>query len=58
MKKGKNLQLIIIGLLVNSGSLIVSHYWKMPDLMSGFLMGTGISLLILSLLRQRFRPNC
>lgn len=58
MKKGKSLQLIVIGLLIITGSQIVGHYFKMPDLVSGILMGTGIGLMIFSLLRQKLRPNC
>ena len=58
MKKGKNLLLIVIALLIISSSQIVGHYLKMPDLVSGILMGAGIGLMIFSLLRQKLRPNC
>ena len=58
MKKGKNLLLIVIGLLIISSSQIVGHYLKISDLVSGILMGAGIGLMIFSLLRQKLRPNC
>jgi len=58
MKKGKNLLLIVIGLLIISSSQIAGHYLKIPDLVSGILMGAGIGLMIFSLLRQKLRPNC
>ncbi len=57
MEKSKNLQLIVIGLLTISSSQVVEHFLKMPDLVSGILMGIGIGIMILSLLRQKLRPN-
>lgn len=40
--------LLVIGILVSSASLLISHYYAMPDLMYGTIVGIGLGLMLLS----------
>jgi hypothetical protein len=54
--KGKNLVLLIIGILLMSMSFIISHYIALPDFTDGLIKGVAIGLMIVSLvftLKQR-----
>ncbi len=53
MKKKGNLILLYIGLFFNSVVLILSHYTKLPDFVMGCLMGIGIGIMLLFLIRRR-----
>jgi len=58
MERQQKRMLLIIGLLINSLTLIISHFTKMPDLMPGSLMGIGIGIIILSFKYKRQKPSC
>ena len=59
MNRKRNFQVIAIaiGLLFNSGVFMASHFLKMPDFLTGALIGTGIGIMLLPFLLQRLRPN-
>ncbi|SFQ45544.1 hypothetical protein SAMN04515674_12019 [Pseudarcicella hirudinis] len=50
--------LLFIGLLIISATFIISYYSEISDFTDGILKGTGIGLILLALLPQRFRPGC
>ncbi|MDQ2864465.1 MAG: hypothetical protein M3R50_12635 [Bacteroidota bacterium] len=58
MNKKLNMALISIGLFIISGTLLAQHLTKMPDILTGLLMGMGIGVMLLALLRKKLRPNC
>lgn len=58
MKKNKKRIFLFIGLLISSFSQIASHFIKMPDFVSGLLMGIGIGLMLLAFIRQKPKPAC
>ncbi|SRX54369.1 hypothetical protein AEQU1_01378 [Aequorivita sp. CIP111184] len=53
MKKKGNLILLSIGLLFNAAVLLLSHYTKLPDFVMGSLMGIGIGIMLLFVIRRR-----
>ncbi len=57
MKKENKIIFIVIGLFIMSGSQIVGHYYKMPDLLSGILMGVGLGIMILSFIRRKIHTE-
>lgn len=58
MNKKKNLIITTaIGLSINSAALMVHHFIQIPDFIMGVLMGVGIGIMLLPLLRQKLRPN-
>lgn len=58
MKKNQRSLFLVVGLLVSSISQIVSHFIKMPDFVSGSMMGIGIGIMLLAFIRQKRRPVC
>lgn len=50
-----SLLLVSIGLLWISGVLILSRYASLPDIADGFLMGIGIGIMILALIKRYSR---
>jgi hypothetical protein len=50
--------LLISGLLTVSLAQVISHFFTLPDFASGLLMGIGLGLLLLSLLKPNApRPD-
>lgn len=47
--------LMVIGVLVISITLIITHYLKLSDFAQGVFMGIGLGLLFLSLKFGRFK---
>ncbi len=44
--------LLVTGLLMNTATQIITHYYTLPDFVSGLLSGAGIGVMLLSLLRS------
>ena len=57
MKNNKTSILLPIGLLISSASQIVSHLTHLPDFVSGSLMGVGIGVMLLALIRPTHTPS-
>ena len=57
MKRTRKNLLLPLGLLVGSAAQVVRHYTAIPDLASGALLGIGIGLLLLSLLKAKPTPG-
>ncbi len=57
MKKNKTSVLLPIGLLISSASQIVAHLTHLPDLVSGSLMGVGIGVMLLAIIRPTRTPT-
>ncbi len=53
MKTNQGKILIASGLLIVSASQIVAHYTKLPDFISGSIVGIGIGLMIVSFLKDK-----
>jgi hypothetical protein len=45
--------LLVIGLLLTSLTSIVNHYFPMPDVVKGFLMGLGLMIEVIALVRMQ-----
>ncbi|ASU33513.1 hypothetical protein MuYL_1615 [Mucilaginibacter xinganensis] len=45
--------IVAIGLLLLSASLVLKHYFVLPDFADGFLKGTGIGVLLLALVKKQ-----
>lgn len=58
MKRYQSSILLFAGLMISSTSQIVSHFIKMPDFISGSLMGIGIGVMLLSFIRQKPKTSC
>jgi len=58
MNKTPNMLWISIGLFIISGTVAVKHFFEMPDILAGILMGIGIGVMLLALLQKKLRPNC
>jgi len=58
MKKNQTSIFLFVGLLTSSISQIASHFTKMPDFVSGILMGIGIGIMLLAFIRQKRNPIC
>ena len=58
MKKNQTSIFLFVGLLISSISQIASHFTKMPDFVSGILMGIGIGIMLLAFIRQKRNPIC
>lgn len=61
MKNKKNSQLKAIGSLVLSVGLLAKSFGppgKLSELLTAFVIGIGIGIVIFSTLRQKLRPNC
>lgn len=56
MKKKQRIIFLVFGLLIISISQIASHFTKMPDFVSGLLMGIGIGVMLLAFIRQKRNP--
>lgn len=56
-KFGKRFVLIPIGLFFISGTLAVSQFAQLPDLLRGLLFGTGIGLMVLPFIYRKIKPS-
>jgi hypothetical protein len=56
-KFAKPFVLIPIGLFLLSGTLAVSQFAQLPDLVRGLLFGTGIGLMLLPFLYRKIKPS-
>ncbi len=45
--------MLLVGLLLISASLILSHFVTMPDFVDGALKGVGIGIIFLSLIKSK-----
>lgn len=57
MKKHQTNILLAIGLIISSVAQIISHFNKLPDLVSGSLIGVGIGFMLVVLIINTMRPN-
>lgn len=55
-KFGKRFVLIPIGLFLIAGTLILTQFLPVPDLVSGLLFGTAIGLMVLPFLYRKIKP--
>jgi len=53
MKKNQRSIFLFVGLMISSVSQIASHFTKMPDFISGSLIGIGIGIMLLAFIRQK-----
>ena len=53
--KRKALILLSIGMFIIATSQVFSHYFELPDLVNGSLIGIGIGLLLTSLIFGNFK---
>lgn len=51
----KALKIIAVGLLVMVLTQIISHYFEIPDILYGFLMGSSLGLMILGLIKRKIK---
>lgn len=62
MKKSKlsriQTLLLVIGLLMNSVTQIIMHYYNLPDVVSGLLLGVGIGVILSALLWKKRKDSC
>ena len=58
-KFGKSFMLIPIGLFLLSGTMAITHFKIIPDIVSGLLfgIGIGIALMVLPFIFKRIRPT-
>ncbi len=56
-KFGKSFMLIPIGLFLLSGTMAITHFKIIPDIVSGLLFGIGIALMVLPFIFKRIRPT-
>ena len=57
-KKFPGVIFISIGLMINSFVLLLSHFIKMPDFLTGSLIGLGIGIMLLSLIKSKNKAAC
>jgi len=58
MKKDQRSIFLFFGLLITSISQIASHFTKIPDFVSGLIMGIGIGALLLAFIRKKENSAC
>jgi hypothetical protein len=58
MKKNNRSIFLFIGLLIISVSQIVLHFTTMPDFVTGSLMGIGIGIMLLAIIRPKPKAAC
>jgi hypothetical protein len=58
MKKDKRSIFLFAGLMISTVSQIAGHFIKMPDFISGSLMGIGIGVMLLAFIRQQRKTAC
>lgn len=56
MKKKLKNNFLAVWLIVICVTQTISHFTKMPDFISGSLTGTGLGLVILSLIKLKQNP--
>jgi hypothetical protein len=56
-KFGKSFMLIPIGLFLLSGIMAITRFKTIPNIVSGFLFGTGIGLMMLPFIFKRIKPT-
>ena len=56
-KFGKLFMLIPIGLFLISGTMAITHFKIVPDIVSGLLFGIGIALMVLPFIFKRIGPT-
>ena len=54
---GKSFMLIPIGLFLLSGTMAITHFKIVPDIVSGLLFGIGIALMVLPFIFKRIGPT-
>ena len=54
---GKSFMLIPIGLFLISGTMAITHFKIVPDIVSGLLFGIGIALMVLPFIFKRIGPT-
>ena len=61
MKNKSNVQLKFIGSLILSVGLLAKTFGppgKISELLTAFVIGIGIGIVLFSTFRQKLRPNC
>lgn len=58
MKKNQRSIFLFVGLMISSVSQITSHFTKMPDFVSGLLMGIGIGVMLLAFVGRKSKAIC
>jgi hypothetical protein len=58
MKRNRATVFLSIGLLIISATQVALHFTKMPDFISGVLLGIGLGVMLLSFKRQKSNPAC
>ena len=53
MKNLPNSKLLYIGLFFNSAVLIFTHFYNLPDFITGILMGIGLGLMLTPFILQK-----
>lgn len=56
-KFGKSFMLIPIGLFLLSGTMAITHFKIVSDIVSGLLFGIGIALMVLPFIFKRIGPT-
>ena len=56
-KIGQSFMLIPIGLFLLSGTMAITHFKIVPDIVSGLLFGIGIALMVLPFIFKRIGPT-
>lgn len=49
----KSLYLLVGGLAITTAAQIVSHFFRLADIVTGYCMGVGIGLLLLALTKMK-----
>lgn len=49
----KAFRIIAVGLLINSGTLLLHQFIQFPDILFGILQGAGIGIMIGGLIKMR-----
>ncbi|MBL6447754.1 hypothetical protein JMN32_15655 [Fulvivirga sp. 29W222] len=57
MMKRRTLTLLVVGLFVFAMAQVIGHYAGLADFEYGILMGVGIGLMTLSLIKGRLMTN-
>lgn len=57
-KRDTTLRSTVIGLFIMSGTWILKHFAKLPDVADGLLTGVGIGIMLLPFLQKKKRLNC
>jgi len=58
MKRNRAGVLLHVGLFIISATQVALHFTKMPDFISGALVGIGLGVMLLSFKRQKSNPAC